>query len=439
MPQSTLEKLGVFLGFFLLLMHFAGWISSGYLAWGWVHPESFGGGLAFIFVWGITGTIIQYLIPFIIVPILMGIDSFFAKPQPSKNHYVNLPQTVSQKPKDKDYTGWVIAGFIGLCGVAYFYEQSDNKYRSAYQNSYTTNPTATNYYPNSQQATAQCYDGTYCYSTGRQGICSHHGGVQYWFTDDTSPNVAIPSPTITPTQIATQISPIEPMPTQTPNPIVETTASTSVDYAQAKSEFDNQIVNLNQAWQKLQPSFRKSILLEQRDFNQKREIECKQFSLTVNGYTIQQETANLQCQISRLKERTQFLQSQVYITVMPPQPTQEETQAENEEIEPNSQHPVEQVGIPINPNKKSYDIAIVELNRTWNQLMPEVRAELRPEQKEHNQYREAECREYALSSEKNEEQQQSIRLACEIQLIEERTKYLKQKIVPKTLNVKIVG
>lgn len=31
------------------------------------------------------------------------------------------------------------------------------------------------------QPTALCVDGTYSYSQHRQGTCSHHGGVAYWF------------------------------------------------------------------------------------------------------------------------------------------------------------------------------------------------------------------------------------------------------------------
>jgi Protein of unknown function (DUF3761) len=30
-------------------------------------------------------------------------------------------------------------------------------------------------------ATARCKDGTYSYSTHRQGTCSHHGGVAVWY------------------------------------------------------------------------------------------------------------------------------------------------------------------------------------------------------------------------------------------------------------------
>lgn len=29
--------------------------------------------------------------------------------------------------------------------------------------------------------TAQCWDGSFSYSLGRQGVCSHHGGVRYWY------------------------------------------------------------------------------------------------------------------------------------------------------------------------------------------------------------------------------------------------------------------
>ncbi|VEG12350.1 Protein of uncharacterised function (DUF3761) [Moraxella cuniculi] len=36
------------------------------------------------------------------------------------------------------------------------------------------------YYGRDKQPTAQCQDGTYSYSLGRRGVCSRHGGVQYW-------------------------------------------------------------------------------------------------------------------------------------------------------------------------------------------------------------------------------------------------------------------
>lgn len=37
------------------------------------------------------------------------------------------------------------------------------------------------YHGTSTNPTAECRDGTYSYSLGRQGVCSHHGGVKYWF------------------------------------------------------------------------------------------------------------------------------------------------------------------------------------------------------------------------------------------------------------------
>lgn len=433
MPQSTTEKLGEFLGFILVLVYFAGWIGSGYVAWHWVAPESFGGGIGFILVWGILGTILQALVPLIVIPILMGLDTLFSPSTKPLNHASNLPPTAqsatAKKSEDNSYAGWAVVGFICLCGVAYFHEQSEKKYQSVYENvdnTSDTTPSTTNHYPKSPQPTAQCYDGTYSYSTGRQGTCSHHGGVKYWFTGSTSPSIVLPTPTTAPILTTTQSPTVEQTPVETiqaPTAPTETTADNRMDYAQAKAEFDTQIINLNQAWQQLQPSFRKSILPEQRAFNQQRESQCQQYSLTVSNDTIQQATIALLCQVEALKKRTQYLQSQVNTTVTP-QPTQAETPT-SEKVEP----VVTQEPTSINPNKKAYDTAIAKLNQAWQQLTPEMRDELRLEQRENNQYRETECREYALSLDETQEQQESARLACEIPLIEERTEYLKLQII----------
>ncbi len=40
---------------------------------------------------------------------------------------------------------------------------------------------SSDYYGHSEDPTAQCWDGSYSYSLGRRGVCSHHGGVKYWF------------------------------------------------------------------------------------------------------------------------------------------------------------------------------------------------------------------------------------------------------------------
>lgn len=447
MPQSTTEKLGEFLGFILVLVYFAGWIGSGYVAWHWVTPESFGGGIGFILVWGILGTILQALIPIIVIPILMGLDALFSPSIKPLNHASNLPPTaqsaIAKKSEDNSYAGWAVVGFICLCGVAYFHEQSEKKYQSVYENvdnTSDTTPSTTNHYPKSPQPTAQCYDGTYSYSTGRQGTCSHHGGVKYWFTGSTSPSIVLPTPTTAPILTTTQSPTVEQTPVETiqaPTAPTETTADNRMDYAQAKAEFDTQIINLNQAWQKLQPDFRKSILTEQRAFNQQRETKCQEYSLTVTGDSIQQATVALLCQVEALKKRTQYLQSQVNTIVTPP-PTQTETPM-NEEVKPVVEKETKVPTTEINPNKKAYNNAIAKLNQAWNQLTPDVREELRPEQRENNHYREAECRDYAISLEESQEQQESARLACEVPLIEERTEYLKQKIAPIELKVKGAG
>lgn len=54
---------------FAILIPIAGWLGTGYLAWDWVEPESFGGAIKFLIAWAIFGYIAQLLAGLIIAGI----------------------------------------------------------------------------------------------------------------------------------------------------------------------------------------------------------------------------------------------------------------------------------------------------------------------------------------------------------------------------------
>lgn len=52
----------------------ASWVLSGIVAWNWVEPDSFGGALVFILVWGIIGKVFDFGISLVIAGIASILD-----------------------------------------------------------------------------------------------------------------------------------------------------------------------------------------------------------------------------------------------------------------------------------------------------------------------------------------------------------------------------
>lgn len=412
--QNTLETISAFA---VLISTFIVWIGWGYLSWQWVSVDSFFDGVIFVIAWGIIGGLAQsFIAPLISLSIIYFCSLFIAdkltepkqiySPPPKINA---LPQPSTNKTQDSDFGYWLIIGAVICFVIALFTgHQSDNKNQiKAYANQTTSY--------RGVEPSAECYDGTLSYSLNNQGTCSHHGGVKYWLNSQSIESPTLANPVTMPMPIA---NPVQlPPPTVSTQPI-ETSATDNATLMQVKNEFDNWIVNINQAWKQLDPNFRKSILEEQRAFNKARETDCQQYTLTIQGSEIQQETANLTCQIERLKERTHYLQTQVNKTATPPQHasianflvTAEQIPLNNTELK---------------EAKIAYHNVIVELNEVWRQLPPSTRENIRPEQRAINKEREYNCKNQALSSHSDPNQQETARLSCEIPLIEERTDYLK--------------
>lgn len=66
---------GAGLGFLLVLVTIGSWLGSGYMAWNWVNPHSFGSTLMFLFVWPICG----YLLDTVLALVIASIASIFSK------------------------------------------------------------------------------------------------------------------------------------------------------------------------------------------------------------------------------------------------------------------------------------------------------------------------------------------------------------------------
>jgi hypothetical protein len=61
---------GAGLGFLLVLVTIGSWLGSGYMAWNWVNPHSFGSTLVFLFVWPICGYLVDTVLAFVIGSIM---------------------------------------------------------------------------------------------------------------------------------------------------------------------------------------------------------------------------------------------------------------------------------------------------------------------------------------------------------------------------------
>ncbi len=59
--------------------------------------------------------------------------------------------------------------------------QQQKMLRQQQENRDTTEIQDYNHYGYDREPTALCNDGKESYSLGRKGVCSHHGGVKYWY------------------------------------------------------------------------------------------------------------------------------------------------------------------------------------------------------------------------------------------------------------------
>ena len=71
--MSNSEEAGGCLIVLTIVGTIASWLGSGFLAWNWVEPDSFGGAILFIIAWGVLGKVFDLVSGLII----MGIASMF--------------------------------------------------------------------------------------------------------------------------------------------------------------------------------------------------------------------------------------------------------------------------------------------------------------------------------------------------------------------------
>lgn len=58
----------------MLIATITSWGASGVLAWNWIEPESFGGAIVFLFVWGIMGKVFDMILTFIVAGVIELFD-----------------------------------------------------------------------------------------------------------------------------------------------------------------------------------------------------------------------------------------------------------------------------------------------------------------------------------------------------------------------------
>ena len=63
--------MGGFLSVLMIVGTIVSWLGSGFIAWDWVEPDSFGTAILFLIAWGILGKLFDVVLGFII----MGIAS----------------------------------------------------------------------------------------------------------------------------------------------------------------------------------------------------------------------------------------------------------------------------------------------------------------------------------------------------------------------------
>jgi hypothetical protein len=62
------------LAIFIPVGYIAAWLGSGYLAYNWIDPDSFGRVLVFLVAWGIIGYIFQLILLGIIAMVMNSLD-----------------------------------------------------------------------------------------------------------------------------------------------------------------------------------------------------------------------------------------------------------------------------------------------------------------------------------------------------------------------------
>lgn len=204
--------------------------------------------------------------------------------------------------------------FVSILAILdYSDKQQSGKYDTTnYNNSYSTKTT----YDKSQNATALCRDGTYSYSANRRGTCSHHGGVKYWLNDSQS----IPTTTLAYTHTSPKsyqnydyIQPVQnPFTTTEPTQNIQQNEQPQPTFTieQTKQMYEQEVANINQAWQDLDPSVRKNLRPEQRIINKQRESECTAYGQTQSNIPEIQQSYCYLCEVPKLQERTKYLQQQ---------------------------------------------------------------------------------------------------------------------------------
>ncbi|WP_394261780.1 DUF3761 domain-containing protein [Moraxella boevrei] len=312
--------------------------------------------------------------------------------------------------------------FVSILAILdYSDKQQSGKYDATnYNNSYSTKTT----YDKSQNATALCRDGTYSYSANRRGTCSHHGGVKYWLNDSQS----IPTTTLAYTHTSPKsyqnydyIQPVQnPFTTTEPTQYIQQNEQPqpTLTVEQAKQMYEQEVANINQAWQDLDPSVRKNLRPEQRIINKQRESECTAYGQTQSNVSEIQQAYRYLCEVPKLKERTQYLQENKETKIVLT-PILETLDKPNKVIsQPNPPMTLEQA-------KKAYEEEVHHINQVWKALDSDIRENIRIEQRQLNNEREYHCKIYGQSQSTDIHVQATYRYLCEIPLLQERTKYLK--------------
>jgi hypothetical protein len=73
--SNSSDGAGAGLGFLLVLVTIGSWLGSGYLAWNWIEPHSFGSTLLFLFVWPLFG----YFTDTVLALVIASVAAIFSK------------------------------------------------------------------------------------------------------------------------------------------------------------------------------------------------------------------------------------------------------------------------------------------------------------------------------------------------------------------------
>ncbi|PIY09171.1 MAG: hypothetical protein COZ18_08465 [Flexibacter sp. CG_4_10_14_3_um_filter_32_15] len=61
---------GTGIAFLFVVVTIGSWLGSGYMAWNWIEPHSFGSTLVFLFVWPLCGYLVDTVLAFVIATIV---------------------------------------------------------------------------------------------------------------------------------------------------------------------------------------------------------------------------------------------------------------------------------------------------------------------------------------------------------------------------------